>query len=549
MKTKNLRTNCKTPAPGKNALFSHFTAPLPGPTQSSMSPAVGFGLLCSPGKLAQNHHFCQGLEFCNWLLIFFFACFFSSCTKSIPQIVEERYQFAQSDYQWFYDRLGDVQAIELNVDDAINFALENSLELRIEEAELKVVSDDIRREMILMLPNLEITALEARRNNLFSSTSELVKPQTLLPPSFSSLKTTRLWDINCAWDILNTGIQYFRVKEAKNATWAKFFIYQRSIQDLIRDVVANYWLVAIMQQSSQQVDELTIISRDLEKKLRSKVDEGFISLEQATELIGRIYYQQVQAKLFLVNYRGAIDEFKLLLGIPPCVKVILKVPREKMIPDPLPPPCELHMLALTHRPDLYQIDAELALHEEEVKAAILEIFPALTIFFDNTYDSNPFLIHNYWATFGFKVLYNLLSIPLSLNDQMTAEDQVRVSQAQRFFLSLSVLAQIHVAYAHYEDALDRFKDAKIYWEAKKNSYNLALAKKHLNAIGDLEYVFPLSDLAYAETQMNLFYVEMMSYLEQISNTIGIPRYFTEKYEAHYPEPGMGCNTPERGMGL
>jgi hypothetical protein len=31
--------------------------------------------------------------------------------------------------------------------------------------------------------------------------------------------------------------------------------------------------------------------------------------------------------------------------------------------------------------------------------------------------------------------------------------------------------------------------------------------------------------------MNLFYVEVMGYLEQMSNTIGIPRYFTEKYEA------------------
>jgi O-antigen biosynthesis protein len=63
-----LRGNCKTPGPGKNTLLSHFAAPLPGPTQTSMSPAVGFGPLRSPVKLAQNHHFCQGLEFCNCLL-------------------------------------------------------------------------------------------------------------------------------------------------------------------------------------------------------------------------------------------------------------------------------------------------------------------------------------------------------------------------------------------------------------------------------------------------------------------------------------------------
>jgi hypothetical protein len=167
----------------------------------------------------------------------------------------------------------------------------------------------------------------------------------------------------------------------------------------------------------------------------------------------------------------------------------------------------------------------LAVHEDELRAAILEIFPALTPFFDFAYDSNPFLTFNYWGTCGFRALYNLLSIPLSLNNQMSAEDRMSVSRAQRVSLSLSILAQIHIAYALYQDALDRFKDAKIYWEAKKNSYDLAVAKKNLNAIGDLDYVFPLSDLGYAETQMNLFYVEMMGYLEQLSNAIGIPYYF------------------------
>lgn len=464
----------------------------------------------------------------NRKLILLLLCL-SSCTKSIPQLVEEREVIAQNDYQWFYDRLGNPEVIELTLDEAIEFAWANNLSLRVQEAQLRVVGDAIGRELILMLPNLELSALESYRNNLPSSTSESLNPQALLPPTFGALKTTSTWNAELAWNILNTGIQYFRVKEAKNATLSREFVYQRAIQDLIRDVTDTYWLAGVMQTSAEEVEELTEISRDLAKKLRSKVDEGYLSLERATDLIGKIYYQQVQAKLFLRSYRGAMDQLKLLLGIPPCVKVILKVPREKSIPADLPPPCELHLLALNFRPELYQTDVELAIHEDELKAAILELFPALTPFLSFTHDANPFLVHNYWATIGFRVLYNLLSIPLSINDQMTAEDQAKVSRAQRLFISLSVLAQIHIAYAQYLDALDRFKDAQIYYEAKKNSYDLALAKKKLNAIGDLEYVFPLSDLAYAETQMNLFYVEMMGFLEQINNSIGLPRYFTENY--------------------
>lgn len=451
------------------------------------------------------------------------------CTKTVPEMIEERNAISIIDHQWFYDRLGDDNLLHLTLDESIEFALDNSLSLRVQEAQLRVFNDAVGRELILMLPNLEISSLNSYRNNIPSSTSEFVEPQFLSPtPSFGSLQSTSTWNVELSWNILNTGIQYFRANEAKNAEFARLFVYERAIQDLIRDVVSVYWTVAVMQDSFRQVEVLTEISRDLAKKLRSKVDEGFISLERATDLIGKIYYQQVQAKLFLRSYRGAIDQFKLLLGIPPGIEVVLDIPKEKKIPPPLPSSSELYNLALTHRPDLYQLDAELAVHQEELKVALLQMFPALTPFLDITADANPFLIHNYWTTVGFRVLYNLLSIPLSYNDQMTAKDQIRVSRAQRLFLSLSVLSQINVAYAQYLDALDRFKDAQIYWDAKKNSYDLALAKKNLNAIGDLEYVFPLSDLAYAETQMNLFYVEMMSFLEQINNTIGIPRYFTEQ---------------------
>lgn len=440
------------------------------------------------------------------------------------EFVEEREIIAQEDNDWLYMRLCTPQVIELSLDEAIEFAMKNNLALRVQEAELKLSSDAIGRQMILMLPNLQISAEVANRSNLPISTSELVNPQFLQLPSFAALETSNFWNIDLSWNILNTGIQYFRTKEAQNITWSREFIYQKTVQDLISQVVTQYWLVAVMQESAKNLEEITSISRDLARKLRSKVDEGFISLAQATDLIGKIYYQQVQAKLFLQSYRGAIDQFKLLVGLPPCVDVILHAPNEKMIPEPLPPPCELHLLALTHRPDLYQIDAELLAEEEDLKAAILEMFPPLTPFFDFTSDANPFLVHNYWTTFGFRVLYDLLTLPLALNEQMTIEDRIRVSKAERLFLSLTVLSQIHIAYAKYLDALDRFKDARIYWEAKKNSYDLAIAKKNLNAIGDLEYVFPLSDLGYAETQMNLFYVEMMAYLEQINNTIGIPRY-------------------------
>jgi outer membrane protein TolC len=453
-----------------------------------------------------------------------------SCTKPVSQLLEERLSYSLQDLECLNARIGNVDTIELTIDEAIQFALTHNLQLRAFQAEMRVTGDAIATELIRMLPDLTYNSYNAVRSNLLIASSTSVEPGIPpAPPSFSSLRATNTWTAELSWNLLNAGVQYFRVKEAKNTLLAKELTYVRSAQDLTREVVTNYWLVATMQSNAVKLEELTSISIDLAEKLRAKVREGYLSLQQASTVIGNIYYQQIQAKQYLRRYYEATGHFKELLGIPPNVTLVLQAPDEKTIPGPLPPPEELHLIALSHRPELFYQDVQMAIHEDELKQAILTMFPELTPFIDFSYDSNPFFRFNYWATTGFRVMYRLLSIPLAINAQLTAKDQMRLAYTQRLLTSLSVLSQIHIAYALYEDARSRFLDAHIYWLAKKNSYELALAKKKLNAIADLDYVFPLSDLAYADAQKNLFYVEMMGYLEQINNSIGIPRYFTEDY--------------------
>jgi len=453
-----------------------------------------------------------------------------SCTKPFSQFVEERAQFANLDDDYLRERIGDLNTIELSLDEAIEFALIHNLDLRVLQAQLCLNSDAVQAELIKMLPDITYNSFNALRSNLLISSSTSVVPDVPpAPASFSSLRTTNTWTLEFSWDLLNAAIEYFNVKEAKYNVLSRELTYIRSAQDLIQQVVTSYWQVAMLQGSAERLEELTKISVDLAERLRKQVDSGALALQQATEVIGRIYYQQIQAKQYLRNYQQVKEQIKNLLGIPPEINLVLKIPEERTVPGALPNPNDLHMIALNYRPELYGIDVQMAISQDELRKAILTLMPELTPFIDFAYDDNPFLMFSYWNTVGFRVVYHLLSIPTSFIAQKTAKDQMCVAYNQRLLTSIAVLSQIHVAYSLYEDARSRFLDAYIYWEAKKNSYELALAKKNLNAIADLDYVFPLSDLAYAETQKNLFYAEMMGYLEQINNSIGIPRNFTENY--------------------
>lgn len=454
-----------------------------------------------------------------------------SCTKPFHQLIEEREQYALLDSVYLRERIGDQTSIELTVDEAIEFAINYNLNLRVLQAQLRIDCDAINDQLIRMLPDLNYNAISSLRSNLLIASSTSVIPD--IPPapaSFSSLREENSYSVEFGWNILNTAIQYFFVKEAKNNMTARELTYLRTTQDLIQQVVTNYWIVASLQQSAQKLQELTRISVDLADRLRKQVDLGNLALQQATEVIGRIYYQQIQAKQYLRSYWDAKERIKNLLGIPPEVDLIVKVPDETHIPGPLPDPEALHIIALTYRPELYGTDVSMAISQDRLRRAIVTMFPELTPFVSINYDDNPFFEFNYWTTVGYRVLYRLITLPISINQQITAKDEMCLHYNERLLTSLAVLSQIHIAYALYEDARSRFLDAHIYWIAKKNSHELALAKKNLNAIADLDYVFPLSDLAYAETQKNLFYAEMMGYLEQINNSIGIPRNFTEYYQ-------------------
>ncbi|MFQ5729702.1 MAG: hypothetical protein ACE5GN_05015, partial [Waddliaceae bacterium] len=256
-----------------------------------------------------------------------------------------------------------------------------------------------------------------------------------------------------------------------------------------------------------------------------------LSGAQAAQQMSRILDLQIDAKQMRSTYIQSYEKIKNLLGIPADIEVTFDAPKERTYVETLPTQQELQEITLAYRPELYQLDVQGEIHEQEINEALVKVLPEIAPFISHNYDSNRFLLYNHWTTFGGRALWNLLAIPLALQDREIARDRRRLVCNQRVLLSLGVISQVYLTHALYYDYLDQYYDSRDYLRAKQISYELSVARREKKAIGLADYTYSLADLVLREFEAGRAYANLQGSLEQLNNSIGIPYHFSTTHRA------------------
>jgi outer membrane protein, multidrug efflux system len=91
---------------------------------------------------------------------------------------------------------------------------------------------------------------------------------------------------------------------------------------------------------------------------------------------------------------------------------------------------------------------------------MLKILPGLTIPIGLNFDSNSFLVNNFWMEAGARTTINLVNLIAAPKIWKSAQTQVEVARTRRKALSVAAVVQINVGYQQYLKALDSYKNAK-----------------------------------------------------------------------------------------
>lgn len=470
------------------------------------------------------------LKLCWATAALLFIC--SGCQSSTVSLEEKREEQSRADAEWLYMGFEDDTALVLTLEDAIQIALEHNLELLVNQMEFEVQEETATRAKFNLLPKFTLDSEDSLRTKPIAAYSESLEAGVPpAPPSIAGQKRITTYNFNFLWSLMDFGVSYFRSRQEQNKATSKAFEYERAAQTLILKVVRAFWTAAGDEVTAKQFFELQQNMNIVKAKIFKHMENNSIPPKLGARMLDQLLSTQDQVEGYIKQYTQNEAEFKSLLGIPPSREIII------VANDPLSVPklefdlIALDAIALNNRPELYSLDLQEKVAQDDIYIAIIQFFPDVTPFVTSSYDGNRFNIYNKWSTVGLRSTWNLLGIPGHVQDQTVAEANLERTALQRLSMSFNVITQVRLSTLMYEVELDRYKIMDQLWKTRHKYLQISNTESKLGSLGDFELLINTFGALEAESKARYGWASLQASLEQVNNAIGIPFYFN-LYQAY-----------------
>lgn len=412
----------------------------------------------------------------------------------------------------------------LTFEDAAQIALTRNLDLQVKELEWEIQQEVATQEKLKMLPSLFVNAERSHRTKNLATTANSQLFGFIATPSTSVQKKVRRWDTTLTLSLLDFGISYYRSQAEQDRALVAYFQYARLQNNLVLDVAKAYWKAIATRKAAEGAKDILVRSRQLQETLEKEYVNRIISAIQSLKGQDQMLSFQLRLVSYEDQYYSAMAELAALMGMPANISfeladVQMEEPDVKLCID------ELEQTALENRPELYGADLDELVTLNEVRAAIVQLFPRADYFQGFHTNLDKFLIHHHWFIAGITVAWNLLGIPQQAVAVKGATVKNEMSRRARLALSVGIISQVRLAQLKYEETLELYRLNR---EANSVKQNLLYAAEKEFLYGE----FPASEvLIYAEDalvgQINEIqtYGDMLISLEQVNNAIGMPFFF------------------------
>lgn len=384
--------------------------------------------------------------------------------------------------------------------DALRLADTWNIEVWMAAQEHKVQEELRTQSLLKLLPSL-VAGVESRHRSELDAASSvsLDRGEQSLEPSYSSDKTSRMWDLSATWNLLDFGLSMCRARQQSNRVAIAAERERRVRQNLAFEVTRAYWqavATAVVAAEAERIGyavdaALARLAEETENKTIAPAD----GLKRETILLEHLEELQRYRRLHL----QAKTELTTLMGLPPGTHIELDTPdldapgpgsrpsaaspgiapllpalagreRGRVTPsdgleDVGAPPAAgpeadlaaLETEALRRRPELFEKDREEWISRDEAYIALAQMFPSFAVFWRYDWDQNRYLAFNEWSTVGLRASWDLLAIPSLLAQHGAARLQTELVKRQRTATAVAILTQVRLAWLDVQEAADQMR--------------------------------------------------------------------------------------------
>ncbi|GAB3673569.1 hypothetical protein GCM10028792_09340 [Salinisphaera aquimarina] len=420
----------------------------------------------------------------------------------------------------------------LSPEEAVSRALLYNRERHVRTMQTALRNHQLDAANFDMLPSLTASAGYTTRSE-YSATESVPfvdgSPLSNTGPSSYSVaqeKERYTYGIDFTWSVLDFGLSYVRAKQKADEYLIAREEERKAIQNLAEEVRAAYWKSVSADRLLTKVGPLmTEVDESLDRSRQ-------IGRERLSDPLNSYSYQRslLDVKRSLSSLRtelvGAKERLASLMGLPPTTAInlprydsdALEEPSLKIDVD------TMERTALLLRPEILSSHYRERISRNDVRAALLRMFPDLSFSAGYQYDDNSFLRYNDWTSAGAAVSYDLLNIFQARANHKAAKTAVEIADEQRLATSLAVLTQVHLAALDFQASERKLETAKEYLDVSRSISDLVVRQASTGSVGELQVIKERLNALVAELRRDLAYAQIQTSFARVFKTMGLDPY-------------------------
>ena len=407
--------------------------------------------------------------------------------------------------------------------EAMARALKYNLDFKVEVMQTALRSSELRLSHYNMLPNAVVNSGYAARDS-YLSTGELnlLDGKTSAPRTTSSEKATTVSDITFSWNILDFGLSYIRARQSADKVLIAEEARRKVVHKIIEDVRSAYWRAV-------SAERMAIKLKGLEARTRTALNNARgLAKSQETSPITALTYERE-----LIEIKRAAQELKRELSVAKTQLAALMNLEPgssfSLTGDGLNAQAPLVGLdardmidaALMNRPELRDVAYQRRINEHEAHAALLELLPGIQLYGGDNYDTNKYLAHREWVSWGAKAGWNVVKVFQYPAKRGVIEGQDALLDARALALTMAIMTQVHVANIRYANATKELVTAREYFDVQTRLVKQMRSEAAADRISEQTLIREELNTLVAEVKRDIAFAAAQNAFATIFTSVGL----------------------------
>lgn len=349
----------------------------------------------------------------------------------------------------------------LNLQDCIDAALGNNLDIRVAEVQQRVAELDRKVSFSQFLPQVNLN---------YNYTRWDPQPEIVFGATSQPMHDERIRDIslNIQMSVFNPSTWFMYAMHKHGEEIAELAAdYTR--QMIVLQVTTYYYYCLGLQEVEKVLGSRISAAEKLVEQLQGYQAEGLVFAWQSDQARVNLESQKLQRKRIGQLLDQTEGQLLMAMGLSPLGSIQLQPS-----PPTMPPQGELEDFiaeALLSHPRLRIADREIAIEKEKVKLALTGFLPSLTGFAGRVNTTDAFQKYSsYWMT-GLSGVLTVFNGFANINEYEAAKENVKKAALQREQTTLALMLEVFRAYQNLQLAQDSITLVEYNDKAAKAHYD------------------------------------------------------------------------------